>query len=132
MFIVRFESGMSQEEPDDPRSWYRVAFIRKTTGSKTAVDKAVQFVPVSSEASAEINKVFLEETEKIKYRPSTIVKQMKAEGFTRFGMKQHTDLSRRAATRKTKNQFGVEVEGNWFWHETWVGEVRKCCQEDEV
>jgi Domain of unknown function (DUF3644) len=131
-FIVQFESGMSQEEYDDPRFSYRVAFIRKTTGSKTAADKVVQFVPVGSDVSAEINKVFLKETEKVKYRPSTIVRQMKAEGFIRFGMKQHTDLWKSKDAKNPRHQFGVEVEGNWFWYETWVAEVRKYCEENEA
>ena len=101
-FVVQFESGLSQEEYDDPRFSYRVAFIRKTTSSKTAADKVVQFVPAGTETAAEINKVFLKETEKVKYRPGTIVKQMKAEGFAKFGMKQHTDLWK-VRTRRTPN-----------------------------
>jgi hypothetical protein len=81
-FVVQFEGGLSQEEYDDPRFSCRVAFVRKTTGSKTGADKVVQFVPAGTEAATQINRVFLKETEKVKYRPGTIVKQMKAEGFT--------------------------------------------------
>jgi len=91
-YIVQFENGLSQAEYDDPRFSYRVAFVRKTSNSKTAADSVVQFIPADSTAGAEANKVLLRETEKAKYRPSTIVAQMKAEGFTKFGMTQHTDL----------------------------------------
>jgi hypothetical protein len=73
-FIVQYESETSQEEHDDQRFSYRVAFVRKTTSSKTAADKVVEFVPPGSEAATEINKVFLKETEKVKYRPGTIVR----------------------------------------------------------
>jgi hypothetical protein len=131
-FVIQFQSEMSQEEYDDPRFSYRVAFIRKTTGSKTAADKVVQFVPASSDASAEINKVFLKETEKVKYRPSTIVKRMKDEGFIRFGMTQHTDLWKSRDGKNPRHQFGVQVEGSWYWYESWVAEVRKYCQENQV
>jgi hypothetical protein len=109
-----------------------VAFIRKTTSSKTAADKVVQFVPAGTETATEINKVFLKETEKVKYRPGTIVKQMKAEGFAKFGMKQHTDLWKGKDAKNAKYQFGVQVEGTWFWYEAWVAEVRKHCQENEI
>lgn len=129
-FLVQFESELSQEEYDDPRFSYRIAFIRKTTGSKTTADKVVQFVPAGSEAATEINKVFLKETEKAKYRPSTIVRQMKTEGFTRFGMQQHTTLWKTKDAKNPKYQFGVQVEGSWFWYETWVAEVRRHCQEN--
>ncbi len=56
-YIVQFENGMSQEEYDDPRFSYRVAFVRKTTNSKSAADKVVQFIPADSETGAEVNKV---------------------------------------------------------------------------
>ena len=69
-FVVQFENGLTQAEYDDPRFSYRVAFVRKTTSSKTAADKVVQFVQAGTEAATEINKVFLKETEKTKYRPS--------------------------------------------------------------
>jgi len=131
-FVVKFESEMTQEEYDDPRFSYRVAFVRKTTGSKTAADKVVQFVPAGSETATEINKVFLKETEKVKYRPGTIVRQMKAEGYTRFAMQHHTDLWKAKDGRNSKYQFGVQVEGTWFWYETWVTEVRKYCRENEA
>ena len=58
-FVVQFENGLSQEEYDDPRFSYRVAFVRKTTNSKTAADNVVQFVPAGTETATEINKVFL-------------------------------------------------------------------------
>jgi hypothetical protein len=129
-FIAQFESELSQEEYDDQRFSYRVAFVRKTTSSKTAADKVVEFVAPDSEAATEINKVFLKETEKVKYRPSTIVNQMKAEGFTKFGMQHHTELWKGTDARNPKFHFGVNVEGTWFWYESWMTAVRKYCTEN--
>lgn len=128
-FVVQFESEMSQAEYDDPRFSYRVAFVRKTSNSRTTADKVIQFVQAGTDVATEINKVFLKETEKTKYRPGTIVKQMKAEGYTKFGMTQHTDLWKDKDARNPKYQFGVQVEGTWFWYETWLTEVRKHCMD---
>jgi hypothetical protein len=130
-YIVQFESDLSQEEFDDPRFSYRVAFVRKTTNSKTAADKVVQFIPPGSDTAVEVNKVFLKETEKTKYRPGTIVRQMKAEGFTRFNMQHHTDLWKEKDAKNPKYQYGTSVEGTWFWYEPWLHEVRNHCQENE-
>jgi hypothetical protein len=130
-YIVQFESGMSQEEYDDPRFSYRVAFVRKTTNSKTAADNVVHFIPADSAAGAEANKVFLKETEKRKYLPSRIVTQMKAEGFIKFGMKQHTDLWKAKDAKNPKKQYGTMVESAWYWYESWLEEVRKHCQQNE-
>jgi hypothetical protein len=129
-FVVQFENVMTQEEYDDPQFSYRVAFVRKTTNSKTTADKVVQFVQPGTEAASEINKVFLKETEKAKYRPGTIVKQMKAEGYTRFSMQQHTDLWKAEDAKNPKYQYGVNVEGSWFWYENWLARVRKHCQDN--
>jgi hypothetical protein len=131
-FVVQFEQGMSEEEYNDPRFSYRVAFVRKTTNSKTTADKVVQFVPSGTEAADEINRIFLKETEKAKYRPGTIVKQMKAEGYTRFGMQQHTDLWKNREAKDPKHQYGVQVEGSWYWYEARLVEVRKYCQDNEA
>jgi Protein of unknown function (DUF3644) len=131
-FVVQFEQEMSQDEYDDPRFSYRIAFIRKTTSSKTAADRVIQFVPAGTETAAEINRVFLKETEKKKYRPGTIVKQMKAEGYSKFGMQRHTDLWKERDAKNSKYQFGVQIEGYWYWYESWIPEVRKHCQENEV
>jgi hypothetical protein len=131
-FVVQFEQEMTQEEYDDPRFSYRVAFVRKTTNSKTTADKVVQFVPPGTDAASEINRIFLKETEKAKYRPGTVVKQMKAEGFARFGMQQHTDLWKARDAKNPKYQFGVQVEGSWYWYEAWLREVRKRCQDNDA
>jgi hypothetical protein len=131
-FVVQFEREMSQEEYDDPRFSYRVAFVRKTTSSKTAADKVIQFVPTGTETASEINRVFLKETEKRKYRPGTIVKQMKAEGYAKFGMQRHIDLWKEKDAKNPKYQYGVQVEGAWYWYENWLDEVRKHCQKNET
>ena len=126
-FVAQFENGLTQEEYDDPKFSYRVAFIRKTSNTKTGADKVIQMVAADSETAAAINQVFLRETEKSKYRPGRIVDQMKAEGFVHFGMKQHTDLWKSKDARNPKFQFGTYVEENWFWYESWISEVRKHC-----
>ncbi len=127
-YIVQFENRLSQAEYDDPRFSYRVAFVRKTTNSKTGADKVVEFIPSGSDAATQVNKVFLKETERKKFRPGSIVKQMKAEGFPRFNMQHHTDLWRAKDARNPIHQYGVAVEGTWFWYESWIHEIRKHCE----
>lgn len=129
-FIVQFENGLSQDQYDDPRFSYRVAFVRKTSSTKSATDKVVQFVLADSETALANNQVYLRETEKTKYLPGRIVIQMKSEGFERFGMKQHTDLWKERDARNPKFQYGTNVEGKWFWYKNWLTEVRKHCTEN--
>jgi hypothetical protein len=67
-FVVQFENDMTQAEFDNPIS-YCVAFVRTTSNSKTIAEKVIQFVPPGTDAATEINRVFLKENEKTKFRP---------------------------------------------------------------
>jgi hypothetical protein len=79
-FITEFERGMNEEDYNDPRFSFRVAFVRKLVNGKASADRLVEFVPASTTAD-EMNRVYVKETEKTKYRPEKIVDMMKAEGY---------------------------------------------------
>jgi uncharacterized protein YlaN (UPF0358 family) len=128
-FVVQFETSMSQEDYDDPRFSYRVALVNKLSNNKNSADKVVQIVPPGSEMSNALNKVILKATERTKFKPSTIVKQMKAECYSWFTMHTHTELWHEMDAKNPKYQYGVEVEGAWYWYEAWLEVVRKHCQE---
>jgi hypothetical protein len=53
---------------------------------------------------------------------------MKAEGFTKFNMQDHTDLWRQKNAKNAKYQYGTQVEAAWYWLESWVSEVRNYCE----
>jgi hypothetical protein len=91
----------------------------------------VQIVPAGSAAATAMNEVILKETERRKFRPSTIVKQMKAEGYSRFSMTHHTDLWHEKDAKNPKYQYGVEVEGQWLWYDAWVAIVRRHCEDHQ-
>jgi len=131
-FVVQFESGMTQEDFDDPLFSYRVALVKKLNNNKNTADRVLQIVPDGSPAANAMNEVILKETERHKSRPSTIVKQMKAEGYSRFGITQHTDLWREKEAKNPKHQYGVDLEGTWMWYDSWVAVVRKHCQDHEA
>jgi hypothetical protein len=131
-FVAQFESGLTAEQFNDPRFSYRVAFVRKTSNSKNVADKVVEFVAAGTGAAEEMNKVYLKETEKRKYRPGTVVKMMKAEGYTWFSQQKHTDLWKAKDAKNGKPHLGTDVEGQWYWYEPWLEEVRKYCAEQAV
>lgn len=129
-FIVQYENGLTQAEYDDPRFSYRVAFVRKTANSKSAADTVVEFVSADSATGEAMNNVFLRETERKKYRATTIVRQMKAEGFTKFTVAAHTDLWQERDAKNPRHQFGAEIEGYWYWYESWLTQVRQHCEQN--
>jgi Domain of unknown function (DUF3644) len=129
-FITDFERGMSEEDYNDPRFSFRVAFIRKLANAKASADRLVEFVPAGTTAD-EMNRVYVKETEKTKYRPKQIVDMMKAEGYKGFTMHQHTELWQALNAKQPEGKFGTMVaETTWLWYPSWINEVRKHCEEN--
>ncbi len=131
-FVAQFENGLTPEEYNDQRFSYRVFFGRKTSNTKTGADTAVEFISADSALATEVNKVYLRETEKVKHRPGTIVKQMKDEGYTWFNITRHTELWQARDAKNAKYQFGTSVVGTWYWYDSWVGEVRTHCAAEDA
>ena len=129
-FITDFERGMSEDDYNDPRFSFRVAFIRKLANGKASADKLVEFVPAGAMAD-EMNRVYVKETEKVKFRPKQVVDMMQAEGFKGFSMHQHTELWQALDAKKPDRKFGTMVaETTWLWYPSWIAEVRKHCEEN--
>ena len=121
---------MSEEDYNDPRFSFRVAFIRKLSNSKASADRLVEFVPAGAMAD-EMNRVYVKETEKVKYRPKQIVEMMKAEGYKGFTMHHHTEFWQARCAKQPDGQFGTMVaETTWLWYPSWLKEVRKHCEEN--
>ncbi|QFR43754.1 DUF3644 domain-containing protein [Sulfurimonas xiamenensis] len=128
-YIKTFDDDLSTEEYNSPEYAYRVLFVPKLVNHKGQADKVIEFVKSDSPLAKGINKEYtvIKETEKQKYRPSKIVEKMKQEGFNEFSISSHTYLWQKRDGKNPKNNFGIEIEGQWYWYERWVDEVRKHC-----
>lgn len=126
-----FHERLSPEEQADPQFAYRVAFVPKTVSRASTADLAVEFVKAGSEEAEEINRVLLKEVEKPKYRPGQIVNMMRADGYPRFNMTNHTDLWKALDARDPAKGFGTTIlGGQWCWYDAWLDRVRAHCQEN--
>lgn len=125
-----FHGRLTLGEQADPRFAYRVAFVQKTANRASNADLAVEFIKPGSDEAAEINRVLLKEVEKPKHRPSQIVQKMHEEGYDRFTMHWHSELSRSLAARDPAKGYGVRLsDGQWYWYDTWLNRVREHCAE---
>lgn len=126
-----FEDGLTNEQYNDPNYAYRVLFVPKAVNAKTQADNVMEFVPVGSAEADVINKTYLKEVDKARYRPSKIVARMQAEGFPRFKINNHTDLWKALDAKNTGKGYGVDTESDgWRWYERWVDAVRQHCEEN--
>lgn len=78
-----FQERLTSEELNDPRFGYRVYLIPKMANRSAGSDEAIDFVHPKSDKGEELQ-MALKEVEKKKLLPSTVVKQMRQEGYRWF------------------------------------------------
>lgn len=127
-----FDENLTDDLFNDIRYSYRVLYVPKTANHKGQADKVIEFIPANTPEAEGINKeyVLIKEKEKKKHLPSKIVESMKEKGFTKFGMHQHTQFWKMKDGKNPKNNFGVNVEGAWYWYDNWIKEVEKHCEKN--
>lgn len=132
-FVEGYDGNLSEEEYNSPQYAYRVLFTQKTVNRPGQADKVIEFIDPSSEAAKGINKTYavIKESEKKKYRPSTIVTTMSAEGYSKFKQYQHTKLWKKMDAKNPAKGYGIQVENSWYWYESWVTAVRQHCKSNQ-
>lgn len=131
-YINDFDSDLSDELYNDIRFSYRVLYIPKSVNKKGQADKVIEFIPADSEEAIGLNKeyVLIKEKEKKKYLPKHIVKLMKDKGYPKFGIHGHTFCWQEKDGKNPAKNFGVSVEGKWYWYEHWLNEVEEYCERN--
>jgi hypothetical protein len=132
MFMTGFDASLSAEDFGSAKFAYRVLFVQKTANHANQADQVITFVKADSEIAKSVNAQYtvIKETERRKWLPSAIVKQMNAEGHAKFGMQQHTVLWKKRDAKGAGKNFGVLIANTWYWYDSWVDEVRRHCRTE--
>ncbi len=131
-FIEGFEGNLSEIEYNSPKFAYRVLFIAKTANRKGQADEVIEFVKSDSPLAAQVNAKYalIKETEKKKLRPGKIVDILQKEGFRKFNMHCHIKLWQSLDAKNDGKGLGTDVEGTWYWYESWLEQVREHCKDN--
>src|SRR5690606_79238 len=123
-FINDFDNSVSDEEFNNPQYSYRVLYVPKTANRKGQADKVIEFIPASSPEAQGLNKeyVLIKDRERPKFLPNQIIEKIKAQGYKKFGMYQHTQLWKSLNAKVVSKGFGVQVANTWYWYENWLKE----------
>jgi hypothetical protein len=132
--VEGFENSLSEVEFNSPKFAYRVFFVAKTANHRGQADEVIEFVKAGSALAETVNQKYtvIKETERLKLRPKTVVATLKAEGFKKFSMYDHTTLWRGIDAKNVAKSFGTEVEGTWFWYQQWLDFVREHCKANAL
>ena len=126
---AHYEDGLTDEQYNDPHYAYRVLFVPKVANKKGQADAMMEFVKPGSEEADAINKAYIKEVEKEKFKPGKIKAMMKAEGFPKFTLHHHTKLWHSMDAKNPAKGYGVTLsDGQWYWYQRWVDEVRQHCE----
>lgn len=55
---------------------------------------------------------------------------MRDKGFAKFGIHHHTNIWQEMDAKNPEKNFGVQVEGQWYWYENWLQEVEGYLNEN--
>lgn len=131
-YVEGFDGALTSEEFASAKFAYRVIFVPKTANHPNQADQVITFVKADSELAKSINATYtvIRETERPKWLPSQIVGKVKADGFPKFGMAQHTDFWKSCDAKNPANGYGVQVAKTWYWYDSWLMAVRKHCTDN--
>jgi hypothetical protein len=132
-YINDFDEKLSDDLYNDIRFSYRVLYVPKSVNRKGQADKVIEFIPANSPEAKGLNKeyVLIKEKEKKKYLPKHIVKLMQERGYSKFKIHNHTKLWKEKDARNPAKNYGVNVEGKWYWYEHWLKEVEEYCKKNK-
>lgn len=132
-FIVEFDKGLNENEFNSDKFSYRLLFSRKLVNKPGQADKVVEFIDPKSDLAQTIDKEYWvkKEVEKIKYRPSSIVREIKNRGFSKFSITKHTEIWKREDAQNPGKGFGATIEGSWFWYQSWLDRCLEICEQNK-
>lgn len=132
-YIEKFDDKLSDDDFNDSRFSYRIILLKKTVNHKGQADRVIEFIAPNSKIAETLNKEYwgIKEKEKKKYRPQKIWKEMQKIGFKNFGQYQHTLLWKKENAKELSKNYGVDVEGTWYWYVKWYEFVKKHCIENK-
>lgn len=131
--IDAFEATLTQEQMDDSAYRMKIAFVPIAAKQPSAADSAIEFVKPGSADAAEVGRIVFKEVNHKRYPPSEIVTRVKAAGFPKFRMQDHTDLWQALDAKAGGNAgFGGlgDYKGSWVWFDKWLKHVIEFCKSE--
>jgi hypothetical protein len=130
-YIAEFDSLLTPDEFNSERFSYRMIFSRKLVNHPGQADSVIEFIDPSSEIAKEIDKQYWvrKEVERKKYRAKDVVQVAHDAGFKRLSIYgNHLRMWQREDAKNPAKGYGVEVQGTWYWYQTWVDRVLELCE----
>jgi hypothetical protein len=130
-FVTEFDGALTHDEYNSPRYSYRLICMQKLVNRPGQADRVVEFIDPNSDLAKAIDKEYWvkKEVERLKFRPTDVVKEVQAAGFPRFRVTpEHSTMWKTEDAKNPGKGFGVEVQGAWYWYQSWVDRCIALCE----
>lgn len=131
-YIAEFDAALDHDAYNSPRYSYRLLFKRKLVNKPGQADRVVEFIDPDSDLAKSIDKEYWvkKEVERTKYLPSRVVEEVQKAGFPKFRVqREHIEMWKAEDGKNPAKGFGVQVEGAWYWYESWIKRCIELCQK---
>jgi hypothetical protein len=132
-YIAEFDSVLTHEEFNSPRFSYRLLFKKKLVNRPGQADKVIEFIDPNSDLAKQIDKEYWvkKEVERPKFRPTDVVALVQEAGFRKFRVTpEHAAMWRAEDAKNPAKGFGTNVQGAWYWYQSWVDRCLELCKAD--
>lgn len=131
-YIADFDAALDHEAYNSPRYSYRLLFKKKLVNKPGQADRVVEFIDPNSELAKSIDKEYWvkKEVERTKYLPSRVAEEVRKGGFANFRVQpEHVTMWKAEDAKNPAKGYGVQVEGAWYWYESWIKRCIELCQQ---
>lgn len=130
-FVTEFDGALTHDEYNSPKYSFRLIFKQKLVNRPGQADRVVEFIDPKSDLAQAIDKEYWvkKEVERPKFRPTDVVKAVKAAGFSKFRVTpEHSRLWNQEDAKNPAKGYGVEVQGAWYWYQSWIERCIGFCE----
>ncbi len=130
-YIAEFDAELSHEEYNSAHYSYRMLFKRKLVNRPGQADRVVEFIDPDSDLARTIDKEYWvrKDVERPKFRASDVVVKVNSAGFESFRVQpEHVRLWQGEDAKNPSRGYGVEVQGAWYWYQSWVDRCIELCK----
>ncbi len=131
-YIAEFDAGLDHDAYNSVRYSYRLLFKKKVVNKPGQADRVVEFIDPNSELAKSIDKEYWvkKEVERMKYRPSRVVEEVRKSGFPKFRIQpDHVDMWKAEDAKNPAKGYGAQIEGAWYWYDSWVKRCIELCEQ---
>ncbi|MDE0423383.1 MAG: DUF3644 domain-containing protein [Candidatus Poribacteria bacterium] len=131
-YITEFNASLTEDQRNSENYVIRLVFRPKLVNRPGQADKVIDFVKPDSAAPFEDNGtlyVTTKEIERPKLLPSAVAAKVQEAGFKKFRTQpEHVRMWKAEDAKNPSKGYGVEVQGQWYWYESWVKRCLELCK----